>query len=165
MLPEETLIAWKAKIKETEFPRELAIEVLFLLQKHYGYLSDAALDQGSELLGMTLLELEELATFYDFLYREPVGKYVIHVCDSTICWMFGQQSVMDCISQKLGIGPGETTVDGVFTLLPVCCIGYCDHAPAMLINGKLYGPLDPEKIDRILASLRPVSTPQETRTP
>jgi NADH-quinone oxidoreductase subunit E len=165
MLPEETLIAWKAKIEETEFPRELAIEVLFLLQKHYGYLNDAALTQGSELLGMTLLELEELTTFYDFLYREPVGQFVIHVCDSTICWIFGQQSVMDYIGQKLEIGPGETTVDGVFTLLPVCCIGYCDHAPAMLINGKLYGPLDPEKIDRILENLRADSELLKPETP
>jgi NADH-quinone oxidoreductase subunit E len=154
MIPEKILQDLKEKIKETEFPRELALEVLFLLQRHYGYLSEAALTQGSELLGLTLLELDELATFYDFLYREPVGKYVIHVCDSTICWMFGQQSVLDYIRHQLGIQPGGTTEDGLFTLLPVCCIGFCDHAPAMLINGKLYGPLDPERIDGILENLR-----------
>jgi len=154
MVPEKILIPLKLRIEEAEFPRELAIEVLFLLQKHYGYLSDAALAQGSELLGMTLLELEELATFYDFLFRSPVGQYVIHVCDSTICWMFGHQSLIDHLSRTLGIRPGETTRDGLFTLLPVCCIGYCDHAPAMLINGKLYGPVDPFKIEVILDDLR-----------
>jgi NADH-quinone oxidoreductase subunit E len=154
MLPEELLTALKEKIKVAEFPRELAVEVLFILQKYYGYLSEAALLPGSELLGLTLLELDELATFYDFLYREPVGKYIIHVCDTTICWMFGQQSVQDYISQKLGIRPGDTTEDGLFSLLPVSCIGYCDRAPAMLINGQLYGPLNPETIDDILENLR-----------
>ena len=143
MLPEENLENLKQKIKVADHPRELAVEVMFALQKHYGYLNDEALREGAGLLAMTPLELEELATFYDFIYRQPVGRYVIHVCDSTICWMLGQQSVLGYIGQKLGITPGGTTEDGLFTLLPVCCIGYCDHAPAMLINGKLYGPLTP----------------------
>jgi NADH-quinone oxidoreductase subunit E len=103
---------------------------------------------------MTPLELEELATFYDFIYREPVGKYVIHVCDGVICWMNGYESVMDYLSKKLGIEPGKTTEDGLFTLLPTACIGYCDLSPAMLINGRAYGPLTSEKIDDILNRLR-----------
>lgn len=146
---------------QTDHPRELAVEVMFALQKHYGYLTDEALEQGAELLAMTPLELEELATFYDFIYRRPVGRYVIHVCDSTICWMLGHQSVLDYMVGKLTISPGETTEDGMFTLLPVCCIGYCDHAPAMLINGKLYGPLTPRAIDGILQKLRGQSPPME----
>ena len=110
---------------------------------------------------MTPLELEELATFYDFIYREPVGKYVIHVCDGTVCWMDDHQSIIDYICQKLGITLGGTTPDGLFTLLPVCCIGYCDYAPAMLINGKMYGPLSPEAIDSILLDLREKAPPQK----
>jgi NADH-quinone oxidoreductase subunit E len=154
MVPPEILEKAKEKIRRTEHPRELALDVLFLLQKHHGYLSDAALLQGADLLGMTPLELEELATFYEFLYRQPVGKYVIHLCDSTICWMFGHQSLLEYISRKLDIPLGGTTGDGLFTLLPVCCLGYCDYAPAMMINGKLYGPLTPEGIDRLLEELR-----------
>lgn len=161
MVPEEILKSLKQKITLADHPRELAVEVMFALQKHYGYLTDGALIQGAELLAMTPLELEELATFYDFIYRKPVGRYVIHVCDSTICWMLGHQSVLDYIGQKLSISPGGTTEDGLFTLLPVCCIGYCDHAPAMLINGKLYGPLTPEAIDAILLELREQSPPVE----
>ncbi len=161
MLPEENLENLKQKIKVADHPRELAVEVMFALQKHYGYLNDEALREGAGLLGMTPLELEELATFYDFIYRKPVGKYVIHVCDSTICWMLGHQSVLDYIGQKLDISPGETTEDGLFTLLPVCCIGYCDHAPAMLINGKLYGPLTPQAIDVILQELQEQFPPVE----
>lgn len=161
MLPEETLEILRQKMAQTDHPRELAVEVMFALQKHYGYLTDEALEQGAELLAMTPLELEELATFYDFIYRRPVGRYVIHVCDSTICWMLGHQSVLDYMVGKLTISPGETTEDGMFTLLPVCCIGYCDHAPAMLINGKLYGPLTPRAIDGILQKLRGQSPPVE----
>ncbi len=161
MLPEENLENLKQKIKVADHPRELAVEVMFALQKHYGYLNDEALREGAVLLGMTPLELEELATFYDFIYRQPVGRYVIHVCDSTICWMLGHQSVLDYIVQKLGITPEGTTKDGLFTLLPVCCIGYCDHAPAMLINGKLYGPLTPQEIDRILQDLKEEGRPVE----
>ena len=68
--------------------------------------------------------------------------------------MFGEESVMKYLSGKLGISPGETTPDGLFTILPACCVGYCDHAPAMLINGKPYGPLTPAFIDLTLEALR-----------
>jgi NADH-quinone oxidoreductase subunit E len=110
--------------------------------------------EAAERLNMTPLEIDELATFYDFIYRDPVGKYVIHVCDSSICWLYGYESVMEYLSRKLGIKVGETTGDGLFTLLPVCCVGFCDHAPVMLINGKPYGRLTPDSIDDILETLR-----------
>jgi NADH-quinone oxidoreductase subunit E len=154
MLPNELLATLQKEIASMDHPRELAVDIMFALQNHYGYLSDEALEEGARLLGMTPLELEELATFYDFIYREPVGKYVIHVCDGVICWMNGYESVMDYLSKKLGIEPGKTTEDGLFTLLPTACIGYCDLSPAMLINGRAYGPLTSEKIDDILNRLR-----------
>jgi NADH-quinone oxidoreductase subunit E len=154
MLPKELLDNLQARIAKVEHPRELAVDIMFVLQNHYGYLSDEALEEGAQLLGLTPLELEELATFYDFIYREPVGKYVIHICDGVVCWMNGYQSVFDYLSKKLEIKPGETTEDGLFTLLPTACIGYCDLSPAMLINGRPYGPLTPEKIDEILQKLR-----------
>ena len=154
MLPEELKKSLIDKIASVDHPRELVVDVMFALQDHYGYLSDEALEAAAVLLGMTPLEMEELATFYTFIFREPVGKYVIHVCDSIICWMNGYESIRDFLSQKLGIKMGETTSDGVFTLLPVCCIGYCDRAPAILINRKVYGPLTPEKLDKILEELR-----------
>jgi NADH-quinone oxidoreductase subunit E len=159
MLPKETLDLLQEKLAQTDHPLELAVDFMYVLQKHYGYLTDEALQEGADLIGMTSLELEELATFYDFTYRQPVGQYVIHVCDSTVCWMLDHQSIIDYISQKLGISLGGTTEDGLFTLLPVCCIGYCDHAPAMLINGRLYGPLTPEAIDTILEELREKALP------
>jgi NADH-quinone oxidoreductase subunit E len=154
MLPIETKTAISRRIEESDDPREAAVDVMYLLQRHYGYLTDEAVREGAALLGMTPLEVEELATFYDFIYREPVGKYVIRVCDSTICWMDGHESVLAHLTRKLDIPVGGTTADGLFTLLPVCCIGFCDQAPAMLVNGEPYGNLTSESIDRILETLR-----------
>jgi NADH-quinone oxidoreductase subunit E len=154
MLTEELKGSLEKKISLAKHPRELVVDIMFELQDHYGYLSDEALEEAAFLLGMTPLEMEELATFYTFIFREPVGKYVIHVCDSIICWMDGYESIRDYLSQRLKIKMGETTSDGLFTLLPVCCIGYCDRSPAMLINRKVYGPLTPERIDNILEKLR-----------
>ncbi len=154
MLSKELLERLQIEISKVDHPRELAVDVMFVLQNYYGYLSDEALEEGALLLGMTPLELEELATFYDFIYRKPVGRFVIHVCDGVVCWMNGYESVMDYLSKKLAIKPGETTEDGLFTILPSACIGYCDLSPAMLVNGRPYGPLTPEKIDDILNRLR-----------
>ena len=141
-------------LDHVEHPQELAVDVMFAIQDYYGYLTDEGVQETAELLDMSALEVEQLATFYTFIYREPVGKYVIHVCDSVVCWMDGYESVRDYLSLKFNIQPGETTPDGMFTLLAVCCIGYCDRSPAMLINRKAYGNLTSEKIDRILEELR-----------
>ena len=154
MIPEELRERLAQRIARAEDPREQAVDIMFELQSHYGWMTDEAMREAALLLDMTPLELDELATFYDHIYRSPVGKYVIHVCDSTICWMEGHERVVDHISARLGIRDGETTEDGLFTLLPVVCIGYCDRAPAMTINRRVYGQLTPEKIDRILTKLQ-----------
>ncbi len=144
----------RKEIRKAETPREKAVDVMVELQKVYGWMTDEAMGEASELLGMTLTELEELTTFYNFIFREPVGKYVIHVCDSVVCWMNGYQALLDHLKDRLGIEMGETTSDNLFTLLPDCCIGYCDRAPAMLINRRVQGNLTPEKIDTIIDQIR-----------
>jgi NADH-quinone oxidoreductase subunit E len=154
MIPEEMKDRLQKKIKESEHPREQAVNIMYALQAHYGYLSDEAVIEAARLLDMSPLEIEELATFYDFIYREPVGKYVIHACDGVVCWMFGEESLVDYLCRRLAVGIGETTPDGLFTVLPSVCIGYCDHAPAVLVNGKAYGPLTPEGVDELLEQLR-----------
>ena len=154
MLPEMLKEKLKSQIDAVDHKRELAIDVLTAVQAHYGYLSDAAVAEAGALLEMTPLEIEELATFYTFLYREPVGKYVIHICDSVICWMEGEENLADHLCKKLEIRMGETTADGLFTLLPVCCIGYCDRSPAILVNRKVHGPLTIDTLDRLIEELR-----------
>lgn len=143
-------------------PREAAVDVMYALQRHYGYLCDEAMHHAARLLGMTTLELESLATFYDYLYRRPVGRYVIHVCDSVVCWMFHQDSIFDYLCRTLGVPPGGTTEDGLFTVLPAACIGNCANAPTMLINGRFYDRLTPERIDTVIAELR-ASTEEPVR--
>lgn len=154
MLPEKTRKTLMDRISAASHPKELVVDVMYALQAHYGWLTDEAVEEAASLLSISPVEVEELATFYTFTFREPVGKYVIHLCDSMICWMDGFESLQSYLSRKLGIRMGETTADGLFTLLPVCCVGYCDRSPAMLINRKVYGHLTPEKIDGILEKLR-----------
>lgn len=165
MLPAELKKRLEAEIEHVEHPRELAVDVMFAVQEHYGYLNDEALAEAATLLGMTPLELDELATFYTFTFREPVGRFVIHVCDSLVCWMTGGESVRDYLCRRLGIRPGETTADGMFTLLPVCCVGYCDRSPAMLVNRRVHGNLTPEKIDGIIDDCRRKAAPQGLSAP
>jgi NADH-quinone oxidoreductase subunit E len=153
-LPAALLDDLASLVAGSSHPRAAAIDVMYALQRHYGYLCDEAMHYASRLLGMTTLELESLATFYDYLYRRPVGRYVIHVCDSVVCWMFHQDSIFDYLCRALGVPPGGTTEDGLFTVLPAACIGNCHNAPTMLINGRFYDRLTPERIDAVIAALR-----------
>lgn len=161
MLPEELQDKLEHDIAAVDHPKELAVDVMFTLQDHYGYLSDEAVEKAATLLGIAPVEIEELATFYTFVYREPVGKYVIHVCDSLLCLLDGSETIQEHLQRKLGVETGETTDDGLFTLLPVCCIGYCDRAPAMLINRKVYGPLTVDSLDAVIDRLRADAKPVE----
>jgi NADH-quinone oxidoreductase subunit E len=154
MIPKEMKDRIRKQVEGSEHPREQVVNVMYALQSHYGYLSDEAVIEAAGLLDMSPLEIEELATFYDFVYREPVGKYVIHACDGVVCWMFGEESLVDYLCRTLAVEIGEITPDGLFTVLPSVCIGYCDHAPAVLVNGRAYGPLTPEKVDELLEQLR-----------
>ncbi len=154
MLPVELKEKLQSEIAAFDHTREAAIDVLTAVQEHYGHLSDEAVEEAAAMLKMSPLEVDELATFYTFLYREPVGKYVIHVCDSLICWMEQEENLVEHLCRTLGIELGQTTPDGLFSLLPVCCIGYCDRAPAILVNRKVHGPLSIEKLDRLIDELR-----------
>jgi NADH-quinone oxidoreductase subunit E len=150
------LTAEEKKEIEAEFPRyeqkrAVCVEALKIVQRHRGWVSDEALFAVAEFLEMTPAELEAVATFYNLIFRKPVGKHVILVCDSVSCWIMGYERVLDQLKARLGIDLGETTGDGLFTLLPIVCLGACDQAPAMMIDDELYGNLDPAKIDEILA--------------
>jgi NADH-quinone oxidoreductase subunit E len=159
MLPETLKEKIRKKLAAADHPRELVVDVMYAVQRYYCYLSDEGVREVADLMSMTPLEVEELATFYDFIYREPVGRYVIHVCDGVVCWMCGDFSVLGYLNEKLGVAVGETTSDGLFTILPTACFGYCDRAPAMLINGRPYGHLSPARIDEILEDLKKEPAP------
>ncbi|HVN97609.1 MAG TPA: NADH-quinone oxidoreductase subunit NuoE [Syntrophorhabdaceae bacterium] len=131
-------------------PRSHSVEALKMLQQRRGFISDEAIRDLAALLGMTPDELDAIATFYPFIFRKPVGRHVIYICDNVTCWIMGYESILDHITKRLGVTLGETTLDHNFTVLPVSCIGACDHAPALMIDDELYGDLTPAKIDSIL---------------
>ena len=126
------------------------IDALVIVQRHRGWISDEILVKVADFLNMTSAELDSVATFYNLIFRKPVGRHVILLCDSVSCWVMGFESLLDYFKKQLGIGFGQTTPDGRFTLLPHVCLGACDQAPAMMIDGDLHGGLDPDKIDHIL---------------
>ena len=136
-----------------EQPSAAVIEALKIVQKHRGWVSDEAVADIAAKLGTSSAAVDSVATFYNLIYRRPVGKHVIHVCDSVTCWMMGQPKLNGLLEQKLGVKPGQTTKDGRFTLLPIVCLGTCDRAPAMLIGNDTHRDLesvDEKKLDTIL---------------
>lgn len=133
-----------------EFPRAACIEALKIVQKHRRWVSDESLHDVAEILGMSVDELDNVATFYNLIYRQPVGEHVILLCDSVSCWIMGYEEIRAQLSERLGIDLGQTTEDDKFTLLPMVCLGDCDHAPAMMVDEELYGNLDAGKVDEIL---------------
>ena len=151
--PEETN---EIEAAAAQYPdrRSGCIEALQTVQKHRGWISDESLRDIAELLGMPLEELDGVATFYNLIFRKPVGRHVIQVCESVSCWIMGYDRIREHLQACLNIGMGETTPDGRFTLLPSVCLGACDHAPAMMVDGDTHLDLTASKINEILASYR-----------
>jgi len=118
-----------------------ATTAMRIVQGHRGWLSDEALADIGERLGMSVAELDSLATFANMLFRRPVGRHVVLICDSFACWSLGYAELRGALEATLRIRMGETTPDGRFTLLPIVCLGACDRGPAMLVDADLYGPL------------------------
>jgi len=150
MLTEEERRIIEEEIREYDQKTAACISALKVVQRQRGWVPDEAIEDISELLGMTPDELDGVATFYSLIFRKPLGKHVILVCDSISCWIMGYEKILDHIKTKLGIELGETSADGKFTLLPIACIGSCDNAPAMIIDNEVYRNLDVKKIDGIL---------------
>jgi len=150
MLSVEERAEIEEEIHHSEHKQAACIEAMKIVQKRRGWLSDESIRDVAEMMEMTPAELDSIATFYNLIFRKPVGRHVIMVCDSVSCWIMGYETVRDRLLKKLGIGMGETTADGRFTLLPICCLGTCDRAPAMMVGDELYRDLTPEKIDAIL---------------
>lgn len=136
----------------THYPdgRAASIDALKAVQKRRGWVPDEALAPVAELIGITPAELEGVATFYSLIFRQPVGRHVIKVCDSISCFLTGYDDLRAALERKLGIRYGQTTPDHRFTLLPICCLGACDKGPTMMIDDDLHGDLTPEALDRIL---------------
>jgi len=137
-------------IKEYPNKRAACIEALKVVQEKRRWISDESLKDIAGYLEMTIDELDSVATFYNLVFRKPVGKHVILICDSVSCYILGYEKILDYLNKKLGIQLGETTENNLFTLLPIPCLGTCDHAPALMIDNDLHRDLTEEKLDKIL---------------
>lgn len=130
--------------------KSVCIDAMKIVQRHRGWVSDENLRDIAEYLGMSEDELDGVATFYNLIFRKPVGRHIVMVCDSVSCWIMGYAQVRERLASRLGIQMGETTADKRFTLLPIVCLGACDHAPVLMIDEDLHRDLDPQTLDSVL---------------
>lgn len=130
------------------------ITILQHAQDIYGYLPTDVLYHIAERIGLTPAKVMGVATFYSQFRLQPVGKYLIMLCQGTACHVNGSEKIEKAIKEELGISDGETTSDGLFTLKNVACLGCCSLSPVMMINDETYGRLTPDKTKDILRSLR-----------
>lgn len=139
-----------------KFPvrKSACLDALLAVQKHRGFISDETLALVAQYVGMSPTELDGIATFYNLIYRKPVGEYVVRLCDSISCYIMGYEDIKKCIEQEFGITFGGTTVDHKITLLPAQCLGCCDKGCAMMVNDDLYTNLTKEKVITIFKSLK-----------
>lgn len=137
----------------THYPdrRAAAGSVLKTVQARRRWLSDETMADVGAFLGMSVEELDGLATFGNMLFRRPVGRHIVLVCDSFACWSLGYAELLEAIEGELGVSMGETTPDGRYTLLPIVCLGACDRGPAIMVDADLHGPLTPVDVPGVLA--------------
>ena len=148
----------QAEINEelTHYPTKQAvcIDAMLIVQRRRGWVSDESIRDLAEFLGMSSADLDGVATFYNLIRRKPVARHVTLICDSVSCWIMGCERVRDHLCTRLGTTLGGSTADGRFTLLPIVCLGACDHAPAIMIDDDLHTNLDEQRIDEILDGYR-----------
>lgn len=130
--------------------RAASIDALKIVQKRHGWVPDGAPSAIGEVLGIPGADVEGVATFYNLIFRKPVGRHVIKVCDSIGCFLTGYEELVAAIKGNLGIDYGQTTADGRFTLLPICCLGNCDKGPAIMIDDDTHGPVRVADIPALL---------------
>lgn len=150
MLTEEEKKEILEEVGHYPYPAAACIDALKIVQHHRGWVSDESVRDIAQILQMSNEEVDGVATFYSRIYRNHVGRNIILICNSVSCMIMGYVPIYEYISKKLGISFGETSADGRFTLLPISCLGDCDHAPAIMINNDHFNNLTIEKIDELL---------------
>lgn len=154
VLSSEEVEAIEAEIAHLPDRESAAIEALQIVQARRGWVSDTSLGAIARLLGMSPAALDSIATFYNLIFRQPVGRHVIMMCDSVSCYVMGCDKVHQAIMEQLDIGLGETTEDDRFTLLPIVCLGACDRAPVIMIDNELVGDLSVDDVPEVLERYR-----------
>jgi NADH-quinone oxidoreductase subunit E len=153
-LSEENLERARRLVEVYPAVRSALIPLCHLAQAQDGYLTEEAMEDIAELCGVSAAEVYGTASFYDMLHTEPVGRYVVAVCTNIACMLNGAYELLEHAESSLGIGVGQTTDDGLFTIEDAECLAGCDTAPCVQVNHRFFGPLDAESFDRLVADLR-----------
>jgi NADH-quinone oxidoreductase subunit E len=151
MLTPEEKVEIDHAVAAVPYRKAACIEALKVVQTHRGWISDESLHEIASFLDMSVDELDSVATFYNLIFRKPVGRHIILVCDSISCWVMGYDQLRDQLRAHLGIDYGETTADGRYTMLPNPCLGTCDCAPALMIDSDLYRKVNLGMLESILS--------------
>ncbi|MBS1952339.1 MAG: NADH-ubiquinone oxidoreductase chain E [Cytophagales bacterium] len=151
MLSKEEIKEIDEAISMVPYKKAASIEALKIVQHHRKWVSDESLKEVAGYLEISADELDSVATFYNLIFRQPVGKHIILVCDSISCWVMGHEKIKEKLSELLNIDYGQTTADGRFTLLPNPCLGTCDCAPAIMVGNDLYRNLKTDELEKILS--------------
>ena len=152
MLTEEERREIEHELRASPTPQAVVPDALKIVQKRRRWVSDEAVRDVADFLGLTPAEVDGVATCYNLIFRRPVGRHVILLCDSLSCYATGYEDVFAHLKSRLGIDMGQTTADDRFTLLPIACLGACELAPALMIDDDLHGDLTPAKVDEVLAN-------------
>ena len=136
------------------YSRSALIPILHVLQEQDGYLTEDGMEHVAELLDLTAAEVRGTATFYDMFHFEPVGKYLVAVCTNIACMLQGAYRLLEHAEDRLGVAPGGTTEDGMFTLEDAECLALCGNAPCLTVNWRFFGDVDHERFDELVADLR-----------
>ncbi|HEY8916657.1 MAG TPA: NADH-quinone oxidoreductase subunit NuoE [Chitinophaga sp.] len=150
MLTQTEISKIEHELQQVPVRKAAVIEALKIVQEQRRWVSDENVEDIAALLGMSADEVDSVATFYNLIFRQPVGRHVILVCDSISCWVMGYENIRKTLMELLQIKYGQTTPDGRFTLLPNPCLGTCDHAPALMVDQDLYRDLNEKNIGEIL---------------
>lgn len=150
-LSEKELNAIQEECSHYSDIRSASIEVLKIIQKNRGWVSDDSILLISQILNISVSDVEGVATFYNQIFRQPVGKHIIRYCDSIVCYITGCEKLQAILENVLNIKIGDTTEDKKFTLLPTCCLGKCDLAPVIMIDNDIYSCVVSSKIKKLLS--------------
>jgi NADH-quinone oxidoreductase subunit E len=131
-------------------PRAASIDALKVVQKRHGWVPDGAIYAIGDVLGIPASDVEGVATFYNLIFRQPVGRHVITICDSIGCFLTGYEDTVAAMKKQLGIELGQTTPDNRFTLLPICCLGACDKGPVLMIDEDTHGNVAAADVAKLL---------------
>jgi NADH-quinone oxidoreductase subunit E len=130
--------------------RAASIDALKVVQKRHGWVPDGAIYAIADVIGIPATDVEGVATFYNLIFRQPVGRHVITICDSIGCFLTGYEDTVAAMKQQLGVELGQTTPDNRFTLLPICCLGACDKGPVLMIDDDTHGNVGPGDVAQLL---------------